>query len=172
MSKATGANKPSESQKGKALLAMKAAEDRGEEYYDPARKEDILERTKTRLELWEEHLKDPMIALEKASLLGLASGSKLPVASRVGCNGCSCAGGALLGRRLALPGPVGQCALARSVHLLDCSWVVWAAWRGHFFFLVKKELVVASNDVSSNPFVSAETLNVCTDWSTPFGSRR
>ena len=30
-----------------------------------------------------------------------------------------------------------------------------------FFFLVKKEQVVASNDVSSNPFVSAETLKAC-----------
>ena len=44
---------------------MKAAWDRGEEYFDPAR-EDILERTETRLELWEEHLKDPIAALAKA----------------------------------------------------------------------------------------------------------
>ena len=35
-------------------------------FYYPARKEDILGMTKTRLELWEEHLKDPIAALEKA----------------------------------------------------------------------------------------------------------
>ena len=45
---------------------MKAAWCRVEEYYDPARKEDILGRTETRLELWEEHLKDPIAALAKA----------------------------------------------------------------------------------------------------------
>ena len=44
---------------------MKAAKDRCEEYYDPARKEDILGRTKTSLELWEEPLKDPIISLER-----------------------------------------------------------------------------------------------------------
>ena len=43
VSKATGAKKPSESQKAKALWSMKAAKDREEEFYDPARKEDILE---------------------------------------------------------------------------------------------------------------------------------
>ena len=45
---------------------MKAAKDRVEEYYDPARKDTILGRKQTRLELWEEHLKDPIIALDKA----------------------------------------------------------------------------------------------------------
>ena len=66
MSQAAGAKTPSESQKAKALWAMKGAWDRSEEYYDPARKEDILGRTKTRPELWEEHLKDPDAALAKA----------------------------------------------------------------------------------------------------------
>ena len=87
-SKATGAKKPSESQKAKALWAMKV----GEMYYDPARKADILGRTKTRLGLWKEHLKDPIIALESIKVLGepplrLATGSKLLVESRVDCNG-------------------------------------------------------------------------------------
>ena len=48
--------------------AMKAAMDRGEVYHDPAREEDILGRTKPRLELWEEHLKDPITALDKEVL--------------------------------------------------------------------------------------------------------
>ena len=70
----------------------------GEEHHDPARNEDILGRTPKRLELWEEHLKDPMRALEKSvellgeSLLGLTSGSQLLVASRVGCDGLQFAG--------------------------------------------------------------------------------
>ena len=46
LNQATRAKKPSERQKARALWAMKAAWDRGEEYYDPARKEDLLGRTK------------------------------------------------------------------------------------------------------------------------------
>ena len=66
------ARKPSESQKRKPFLwAMKAAWDRGKDFYDPTRKEDVSGRTQTRLELREEHLKVPMAAL----LLGLAFGS-------------------------------------------------------------------------------------------------
>ena len=45
---------------------MKAAKDREEEYSDPARKDSILGRAETRLELWEEHLKEPAIALDNA----------------------------------------------------------------------------------------------------------
>ena len=35
-------------------------------FYDSAHKENILGRKQTRLELWEEHLKDPIIALDIA----------------------------------------------------------------------------------------------------------
>ena len=45
---------------------MKAAKDAGEEYYDPTREDNILGRNRTRLALWEEHLKDPVVALDKA----------------------------------------------------------------------------------------------------------
>ena len=45
---------------------MKAAKDRMEEFYGPARGEDISRRIKTRLEFWEEHLKDSIAALDKA----------------------------------------------------------------------------------------------------------
>ena len=45
---------------------MKAAKDRRENFYDPERKDIILGRTETRLELWEEHLEDPIVALDKA----------------------------------------------------------------------------------------------------------
>ena len=94
--------KPSESQKAKALWAMKAVKDRCGEYFDPARKEDILGRTKTRLELWEEHLKDTQsVKLLGESFLGLAFGSSFlwPV--------CVC----------------------YSIHPLECPGEVWAAWR-------------------------------------------
>ena len=58
--------KSQEAQKAKALWCMKAAKDRREEFYDPAREKDISKRNKTRLELWGEHLKDPIAALDKA----------------------------------------------------------------------------------------------------------
>ena len=45
MSKGAGTRKPRESQRAKALWAMKAAKDRREEFYDPARKDNILGRT-------------------------------------------------------------------------------------------------------------------------------
>ena len=66
MSRAGGVRKPSESQKAKALWKMKAARDSGEDFYDPERNDNILGRNKTRLELWEEHLKDPIVALDRA----------------------------------------------------------------------------------------------------------
>ena len=45
---------------------MKAAKDRREDSYDPERKDNILGRHGTRLEPWEKHLKDPIVALDKA----------------------------------------------------------------------------------------------------------
>ena len=95
---------------------MKAANDRSEENYDPARKEDILGRTKTRLELWEEHLKDSIVNLEKGAEVLRESLLEIPVASRVGCNGLQLCGyqdfakdvgRALLAWRLALLGSDG-----------------------------------------------------------------
>ena len=57
MSNALGVKKPK---------AKKAAKDRREEFYDPAREDNILGRNEPRLELWEEHLKDPTVALDNA----------------------------------------------------------------------------------------------------------
>ena len=45
---------------------MKAAKEAGEEYCDPTSEDNILLRSKTRLALWEEHLKDPTVALDNA----------------------------------------------------------------------------------------------------------
>ena len=50
-----GVKKPQEAQKARALWKMKTAKDAGEEYYDPTREEGI-----------KEHLKDPIVALDKA----------------------------------------------------------------------------------------------------------
>ena len=66
MSEAAGVKKPNEKQKAEALWKMKAAKDRREDFYDPERKDNILVRNRTRLELWEAHLKDPVVALDKA----------------------------------------------------------------------------------------------------------
>ena len=57
-----GVKKP----QARALWKMKAAKDAGEEYYDPTREENIGARNETRLALWEEHLKDPIVAFDKA----------------------------------------------------------------------------------------------------------
>ena len=66
MSRAVGARKPQEALKSKALWKMKAAKDAGEEYYDPTREVGIKGRNETKLALWEEHLKDPIVPLDKA----------------------------------------------------------------------------------------------------------
>ena len=72
-------------------------------------------------------------------------------------------------------GGVGVCmAFVWRVHNVCNVWRVrWIARAGKYephgelhFFFIKKEPVVASNDVSSNPFLSAENAQgVCADWS-------
>ena len=61
-----GVKKPQEAQKAKVLWKMKAAKDGGEDYYDVMRKDNTRVRNKTTLTLWEEHLRDPIVALDKA----------------------------------------------------------------------------------------------------------
>ena len=58
-----GVRKPNETQNAGAFWKMKAAKDSGEDFHVP---DDILGRNRTRRELWEEHLKDPIVALDKA----------------------------------------------------------------------------------------------------------
>ena len=77
-----GAQKPSESQKAKAMWAVKAAKDRRDEFDDSARKENILGRNQTRLVLWEEHLTDPIIAGQSFEVRG-ESVPRLIVGSRL-----------------------------------------------------------------------------------------
>ena len=51
MSRAAGVRKPNESQKARALWKMKAAKNRRDDFYDPERKDSILGRNQTQLEL-------------------------------------------------------------------------------------------------------------------------
>ena len=61
-----GERKEDEEEAQKAKWKMKAAKDAGGEYYDPTRGGNIQGRNKTTLALWEEHLKDPIVALDEA----------------------------------------------------------------------------------------------------------
>ena len=83
VSRAVGVKKPQEAQKADALWKMKAAGEAGEEYYDSTREDDIKGRNKTRLALWEEHLKDPIVALDKAPKVGGICWLEAFVASRL-----------------------------------------------------------------------------------------
>ena len=61
-----------------------------------------------------------------------------------------------MGKGLALFGSVGYCASAYSFHALERPREVEL-----LVFLIKKEQVVAPNEVLPNPYVSAETLKTC-----------
>ena len=166
MSTTTGARKPSESQKAKALWAMKAAWDRGEDNYDRARKDDLLGRTKTRLDLWEEHLKDPMVALAKAlecldnPYQGWHLVLQCVVASLCRRNGLQhrwCkdfakeVGWGPVGMRLALPRPMGRGAFY--VHQPAIGRTPENMGSGRSGWLSRKQC-------RSSPCVSAETWRV------------
>ena len=67
MSRAMGAKKPQEARKAKALWAMKSSQGQeGRVFMIRLAKRTFWEEINKRLELWEEHLKDPIVALDKA----------------------------------------------------------------------------------------------------------
>ena len=112
---------------------MKAATDAGEEYYDPTREDNIKRRNETRLALWEEHLRDPTVALDKA--LKCVENSVLKVSAQAlevrSPNGCcwlpsKLGGEAYLGGRLVLLGFDGYCVFTHSTHGVECVREVWA----------------------------------------------
>ena len=142
---------------------MKAAWDRCEDCYDPARKEDILGRTKTRLELWEEHLKDPITApAESVGVFGSFLFSA-GFANRGGCNGL----GAKILQQM-WEGPCWEGVLPWldpwDVVLLRTSssyWNVLQKYGPHselFFFLIMKEPEALTKAVPLKPVVPDETL--------------
>ena len=136
LSQAAGAKKPSQSHKATALGAMKAAWDRKEEYYDPARREDILGSTKkpawncgkniskTQLYLWQKRWNAWTISFGVGFWFVVCCCQswwlQWPAVlwARRYCKRC---GKALLGRRLALPGPMGRCAFSHIIQLWECA---------------------------------------------------
>ena len=87
------------------------------------------------------------------------------VCSFVGAKILQKMGRALLGRRLALPGPTGQCAFAHSIHLLERPGEVRAAWRALFVPYQRKEQVAVSNEVPFRPFcICKNAQGVWADW--------
>ena len=174
LNQATGAQKPSESEKAKAPLAMKAASDRDEEFYDPARTEDILGRTQTRLELREAHLKDPVAALAKALECLEAANKRWHLVSQI-----------VVVKLLSSQWRSASQVLAKHVVRVlfgkgsGLSWthgMLWVCARQPasrmfqgkcgphgelFFFLTKKEPLALTKAVEFRPLVPAETLRAC-----------
>ena len=97
---------------------MKAAEDAGEEYYDPNRKDNILGRNETISALWEEHFKGPIVCVT----CGREDSGLVP---RV-------VGQTVVEKGLAFSGRVGQCASTFSFLALERPREVWAVWRALF----------------------------------------
>ena len=121
---------------------MKAVKDRREEFYDPERKNNILGRHKTRLELWEEHLKDLIVALDKAlkcveSSCWACFLARDPVVGVVS-NGFAQASSNVCGRGRSgrAFGPTWTrgivCVYAQRPLSGCCAREVWAAWRALF----------------------------------------
>ena len=101
-------------------------------------------------------------------MLGLAFGSSFPwqvvwVAMACLFGGCQDfakdVGRAMLGRRLASPGPLGRGASAHIIQRLECPGEV----RPHaeLLFFLKKEPLTLTKAVVFEPFVPAETLKAC-----------
>ena len=116
MSRAAGVTKPQEAQKVKwTNEELKAAKDAGEEYYDPVREDNILGRNRTRLALWEGHLKDSIVALEKA--LKCVEHSYTKVLARVLCGGSDTQWPALASSKV--------CGKSRSGRAFGPTWIQW-----------------------------------------------
>ena len=117
------------------MWAIRAAKDRKEEFYDPARKEYISKRNKTRLELWEEHIKDPIVALDKApKCVEDQYWSWLEALWKQGSNGIRSGGvgsdATAVGRGpVAFSECVGQCASTTNLYAVERSREVRAVWR-------------------------------------------
>ena len=158
MSRAVGAKKPQEAQKANALWKMKAAEEAGEEYYDPTREDNIQGRNRTRL-------------APQRSNCGAGQSPEvceqfvLEVSARV-------LGGRSVLQWLALVSHTG-CGKSRSGSPCGRAWIRWIVclctasteWNvpvkygpnGElFFFLVKKELAPMPDGETFSPFINAD----------------
>ena len=138
-----------------------------------------LGRKQTRLELWEEHFKDPIPAVDKAlevsrkSLSGVDLLLKVLAKSHAYCHGLQLCGHRTFckrcgkGRSGNTPGlcsdPLGQCAsCALTSTYVGMFHGSMGRMASSFSSFIKEEPVVVSDDeVLPNPFVSAETLKAC-----------
>ena len=163
-----GAQKPSGGQTAKVLWAMKAALDKSEDCYDPDREDAVLGRARVRLDLWEEHLKDPILELGKSvgmfgkSTQGWHWVSQCVVASFCRRNGLQHRWRTDFAKKsgsLALRGP-----MVRGVFRVSSRYLrVPGKYGPHseLFFVFTRKEPVALTEVPFEPCVSAETLKAC-----------
>ena len=137
---------------------MKAAKDAGDECYDPTREDNNLERNETRVALWEGHLEDPIVALDKA--LKCVENSYLR--SRPEC----LVEGALQWRALASSKGCGKSRSGRAFGPTSIRWIVcvclrtasmeWFVPGKHGLFLIKKEPATMRGSETFSPFFNAD----------------
>ena len=167
MSRAVGVKKPQESQKAKALWKNEGSSRMPEKNTSiQSVKTSILGRNNTRLALWEEYLKDPIVALDKA----------------LKCVEISC--WRFFGPRTLVEGAILQwpalasfkvCGRSRSGRAFGLAWIRWivcvyAQWNvpgkygrhGElFFFLIQQEPATAPGSETFSPLFSAYVLKKC-----------
>ena len=137
---------------------MKAAWDRGDEHCDPACTSGIVGRTPQRPDCGP----GKSVGMLVESPIGLAFGftvcrcqslSSQWLAASLVQGFAKDVGRGLPGRRLALPGPMGQCAQHPRGSM--------GRMASSFCFFVKKEAVAFSNEVPFKPVVPVDTLKAC-----------
>ena len=141
--------------------------DRGEEHYDPAHKQDILDRTKTRLELWKNtsktrwrHWRKHWNVFEN-SFQGWHLVAQFCRCQRLSSQWLS----ASVVRKLCLEGVWPYLHAWDVVRLRRSSWF-WNVQRKHgphgeLFFFLMKEPFALTEAVKFKPFVPAQTLKAC-----------
>ena len=119
---------------------MKAAKDAGEEYYEPTREDNIRRRNERISALWEEHLKDPIVALDKAlKCVEILRWRSRPECLAEGCLAMAGVGSLpLLWEKPIWEGvwpywdPMDSVCLRTASMERKCAREVWAAWRALF----------------------------------------
>ena len=142
---------------------MKAAEDAGEEYCDPEREDNIMGRNETRLALWKEQLKDPIVGLDKA--LKCVESSCWKVVARVLCGGCVLQWLLLASSKVCGRSRFGRAFGPTWIRWILClrtasvEWNVPGKYGPHgelFFFLIQKEPATMPDIETFSPFFSAD----------------
>ena len=177
LSQAAGAKKPCESQNAKALWAMKAAWDRSEEYSDPVRKEDILDRTKNPPGFVGRTSQRPDCGPGKSfgmlgeSLQRLAFGLTVCCCQPLSSQWLAASLAQRFCKRCGM-GPVGKasglawtretcCVFAHTIQQLKKVLGKYGPHSELFFFLIRKEPAALTQAVPFKPVVFAEKLKAC-----------